>query len=69
MYQSGEFSATQSERIARHVVRLLAAMPGLADGLVSSLDDTLDDSAGLAGGPGHLDDEDLLALLDELDNI
>ena len=69
MYQSGEFSATQSERIARHMVRLLAAMPGLADGLVSSLDDTLDDSAGLAGGPGHLDDEDLLALLDELDNI
>jgi non-ribosomal peptide synthase protein (TIGR01720 family) len=69
MYQSGEFSAAQSERIARHVVRLLAAMPGLADGLVGSLDDTLDETASFEDDAGHLDDEDLLALLDELDNI
>jgi hypothetical protein len=44
-------------------------MPGLADGLVGSLDDTLDETAGLEDGAGHLDDEDLIALLDELDNI
>jgi non-ribosomal peptide synthase protein (TIGR01720 family) len=69
MYQSGEFSAAQSERIVRHVVRLLAAMPGLADGLVASLDDALDDAAGPADGGADLDDEHLLALLDELDNI
>jgi len=68
MYQSGEFSAAQSERIARHVVRLLAALPVMANGLVGSLDDTLDESDDFAGGLGHLDDDDLLTLLDELEN-
>jgi len=43
-------------------------LPVMANGLVGSLDDTLDESDDFAGGLGHLDDDDLLTLLDELEN-